>query len=66
MHDSYPDSSHVSAPDYTTATLWMGFINLLWILGVISALWGLPGLLLAGLGLNHLITLLDRRRSARG
>ncbi len=49
------------APDYTAACLWMGLVNLLWIFGVIWALFGLPGVLLAGWGLNRMISRLAAR-----
>ncbi|SFE65548.1 hypothetical protein [Roseivivax sediminis] len=53
------------APDYTNAALAMGLVNLLWILGVIWVLFGLPAVLLIGWGLNRLIDrLAARRRSA--
>ncbi|TCS61861.1 hypothetical protein [Primorskyibacter sedentarius] len=51
-----------SAPNYTTAALVMGGVNLLWILGVIWAVFGLPVVMLLSLGLNWLIDRLDRRR----
>lgn len=49
------------APNYTNAALIMGLVNLLWMLGVIWVLWGLPAVLLTGLTLNSLITRLSRR-----
>ena len=54
------------APDYTSSALFFLFINMLWIFGVIWVSWGLGAVALAGVAVNHLITLLDRRRSARG
>ncbi|MGB2203379.1 hypothetical protein [Pseudooceanicola atlanticus] len=40
------------APDYTVAALVMGFVNLLWIFGVIWSLYGLPAVMAAGWLLN--------------
>lgn len=40
------------APDYTVAALVMGFVNLLWIFGVIWALFGLPAVMAAGWVIN--------------
>lgn len=51
------------APDYTTAALVMGLINLLWVLMVIWVFYGLPGVLIAGVVLNALIGRLDRHRT---
>ncbi|SEL84516.1 hypothetical protein LVO79_10400 [Roseivivax marinus] len=59
MHDTGPRR----APDYTNAALAMGLVNLLWVLGVIWAMFGLPVVLLVGLGLNHLIDRLAARRA---
>lgn len=50
-----------SAPDYTSPALLFLFINMLWIFGVIWVNWGLGVVALAGVAVNHLITLLDRR-----
>ena len=41
-----------TAPDYTVAALVMGFVNLLWIFGVIWALFGLPAVMATGYVLN--------------
>jgi hypothetical protein len=49
------------APNYTNAALAMGLVNLLWVLGLIWVLWGLPAVLLTGLGLNTLINRLAHR-----
>ena len=49
------------APDYTSSPLFFLFINMLWIFGVIWVSWGLGAVALAGVAVNHLITLLDRR-----
>jgi hypothetical protein len=47
-----------SAPDYTNAALVMGFVNLLWVFGVIWVLFGLPAVMAVGwvlnLGINRL------------
>ncbi|SLN74315.1 hypothetical protein ROJ8625_04040 [Roseivivax jejudonensis] len=51
------------APDYTNAALAMGLVNLIWIFGVIWALFGLPVVLLVGWVLNRAITRLAARRS---
>ncbi|WP_319826234.1 hypothetical protein [Thalassovita sp.] len=51
------------APDYTTAALVMGLVNLLWVLVVVWAYSGLPGVLIAGVALNMLINRLDRHRT---
>jgi hypothetical protein len=47
------------APNYTNAALVMGFVNLLWLLGLIWVVWGLPAVLLTGLGLHTLINRLS-------
>ncbi|MDU8912810.1 histidinol phosphate aminotransferase [Aestuariicoccus sp. MJ-SS9] len=51
--------------DYTTASLVLIFVNLLWILGVIWAQWGIGAVMLAGAVLNHLITRLEVYRARR-
>ena len=51
------------APNYTTAALVMGLVNLLWIFGVIWAVFGLPVVVVAGLVLNRLISWLGTRRA---
>ena len=43
------------APNYTSAALIMGFVNLLWILGVIMVTLGFPAMLLTALGLHILL-----------
>jgi len=53
------------APDYTNASLVMGLVNLLWILGAIWAMFGLPAVLLTGLALDRAITRTARRRAQR-
>lgn len=40
------------APDYTVAALVMGFVNLLWVFGLIWALFGLPAVMATGWLLN--------------
>ncbi|WP_169052583.1 hypothetical protein [Pseudooceanicola onchidii] len=47
MRDTRP-----AAPDYTTPALVMGLVNLLWIFGVIWALFGLPAVMATGWLLN--------------
>ncbi|WP_299350719.1 histidinol phosphate aminotransferase [uncultured Shimia sp.] len=47
--------------NYTNAALVMGLVNLLWILTLIWAIWGLAAVLLISIALNHAITLLERR-----
>ncbi|WP_127115551.1 histidinol phosphate aminotransferase [Shimia sediminis] len=50
--------------NYTNMVLVMGLVNLLWVLIVIWAVWGLAAALLTALIVNHAITLLDRRFQA--
>ena len=50
------------APNYTNAALVMGLVNLLWVFGVLWAVFGLHAVLVAGLGLNWGIARLARRR----
>ncbi|SFL55203.1 hypothetical protein [Shimia aestuarii] len=38
--------------DYTTTCLVMGFVNLLWIFGVLWVLWGLPAVMVFAAILN--------------
>ena len=52
--------SHRRVENYTVPSLVLGLINLLWIFGVIWVNWGLGGVVLAGLGLNHLIGRLEQ------
>ena len=40
------------SPDYTFAALAMGLVNLLWVVAVIWALFGLPAVMALGCGLN--------------
>lgn len=49
------------APNYTNAALVMGFVNLLWILAVLWAIFGLPVVLAISYVLNHLINRIDSR-----
>lgn len=53
------------APDYTNAALTMGLVNLIWIFGVLWALFGLPVVILAGVLLNRVVTWVQMRRAAR-
>lgn len=48
------------APNYTNAALVMGLVNLLWVFGVIWALFGLPVVLIIGAVLDAAITRLAR------
>ena len=50
------------APNYTSAALVMGLVNLLWIFTVIWVLFGLPVVMLTGLVLNRMINWLGDRR----
>ncbi len=51
-----------SAPNYTNAALVMGFINLLWIFGLIWGLFGLPVVMALGWLLNRGIDWLAARK----
>jgi hypothetical protein len=51
--------------DYTTASLVLIFVNLLWIFGVIWAKFGLLAVILTGWFLNHMITRLGQYRASR-
>ncbi|GGG64834.1 hypothetical protein GCM10011415_09410 [Salipiger pallidus] len=59
------DRTRQPAPDYTTSALFFLFINLLWILGTIWVNWGLGAVAIVGVGLNHLITMLELRLGAQ-
>lgn len=61
MEDHHPRQ----VEDYTTASLVLIFINLLWIFGVIWANFGLISVIIAGWGLNHGITRLAEYRASR-
>ncbi len=50
-----------AAPNYTNAALVMGYVNLLWIFGVIWAVFGMPLVLLVSFLLNLLIDRLALR-----
>ncbi|MDO6586233.1 histidinol phosphate aminotransferase [Salipiger sp. 1_MG-2023] len=50
-----------TTPEYTTSALFFIFINMLWIFGVFWVNWGLEAVAIAGVIVNHLITLLDNR-----
>jgi len=58
-HDRQP------APNYTDAALALGLVNLLWIFGVIWAVWGLMTVVVIALLLNHLLSRLEKRLNAR-
>ncbi len=49
-----------SVPNYTTTCLVMGFVNLLWIFGVIWVIWGLPAVMVLAVILNAGINKLGR------
>lgn len=51
--------------DYTTANLVLIFVNLLWILGVIWANFGLLAVAVTGWVLNHGIAWVGRYRASR-
>jgi len=51
--------------DYTTANLVLIFINLLWILGVIWAQFGLMAVILSGWVLNYGVTRLAQYKASR-
>ncbi|MHA6344000.1 hypothetical protein [Roseivivax sp. CAU 1761] len=50
------------APDYTNASLAMGLVNLVWMLGLLWAVAGLSAVLLAAVALNWGIGRIARRR----
>ncbi|MFK7752761.1 MAG: hypothetical protein AB8B51_09435 [Sedimentitalea sp.] len=52
-----------AAPDYTRAALVMGGVNLAWIFLALWAIYGLAAVMLLALVLNHLVTLIERRRA---
>lgn len=47
--------------NYTAMCLWMGFVNLLWIMGAIWAFYGLVPVIVLALILNRLISHLGTR-----
>jgi len=59
MRDRHPGR----VEDYTVMCLWMGFINLLWIMAAIWVSFGLLPVLVLALALNHAITHLGVRRA---
>ena len=61
MQDSHPKR----VEDYTTANLILIFVNLLWILGVVWATFGLVAVILLGWVLNLGITKLAEYRASR-
>jgi hypothetical protein len=61
MEQRYPKR----VENYTTASLIMLFVNLLWIFALIWASFGFLAVLVTGWVLNHLITRLAAYRAAR-
>lgn len=53
------DRTRQPAPDYMTSALFFIFLNMLWIFGVLWVSWGLGAVAIAGVTVNHLITMLD-------
>lgn len=51
--------------DYTEACLWMGLVNLFWILGAIWAVFGMIQVLVVAFVLNRLISRLALYKAAR-
>lgn len=51
--------------DFTIPALLAGLFNLLWVFFVLWSLFGFWTVLVAGLVLNHAITLLERRNRSR-
>ena len=51
-----------SAPNYTSAALTMGLVNLLWIFAVIWTVFGFAASVLCALGLNWMIDRIAARR----
>lgn len=49
------------APDFTNAALFMGFVNLVWVFGVIWAVYGMGAVLALAFGLHLAIGRLGRR-----
>ena len=56
------DKDRRAAPNYTTAALVMGFVNLLWSLMLLWVSLGLPAVLVTAVFLDYLITRIGRRR----
>jgi hypothetical protein len=52
-----------TAPNYTTAALVMGAVNLIWVFAVIWATLGFVAVLVTGYALDRLITWRARRRA---
>ena len=46
---------------YINTCLVMAFVNLIWVFGVLWAVWGWPAVLICAVGLNALITRLARK-----
>lgn len=63
MQDNHPGR----VEDYTTASLVLIFVNMLWIFVWICSVWGLTAIIILAAILNHLITRLERswRRTGR-
>lgn len=55
------DETRPAAPNYTVAVLWMALVNLLWVLGLIWAVFGLPAAMAAGWLFDRLIQRYCRR-----
>jgi len=54
------DETRPAAPNYTSAFLWVALANLLWILGVIWVVYGLPAVMATGWLLDRAIQRLRR------
>lgn len=52
-----------TAPNYTNAALTMAWVNIMWVFGVIWAVWGIVPVLLLGLIFNHCIDRLAALRN---
>ena len=50
-----------SVENYTNTCLVMALVNLIWVFGVLWAVWGWPAVLVCAVGLNALITCLARK-----
>lgn len=53
------DRTRQPAPDHMTSALFFIFLNMLWIFGVLWVSWGLGAVAIAGVAVNHVITMLD-------
>lgn len=54
------DETRPAAPNYTNAFLWVALMNLIWMLGVIWVVYGLPAVMAAGWLLDRGIQRLRR------